>query len=139
MSDDDIRSCETAAQAAAKWWRGALEAPRYDNGSDDEAGLIASMSATIATPKRSSESLDLFETELANAVADLLEEQGDWGVGLGVDYNPDHNLAEAASRAGITSMRDVGWPWKTNMLVKSDEVEVSAGYGAPWKTIWSAQ
>jgi hypothetical protein len=139
MSDDDIRSCKTAPEAAAKWWRRALEAPRYNDGSDDEASLMVSMSASIATPKRSSESLDLFESELANVVAGLLEKQGNRGVELVVDYNPNHNLAEAAFRAGITLMVDVGWPWKTNMLVKPDEVEVSAGYCAPWKTIWSAQ
>ena len=138
ITNEEIRLCPTAATAAAKWWRRALEHPRYDNGDNSVMGAIVMMMAMMANQEKSPEVLDQFEVELASDLEKRLEDCSDYGVSLGVDYNPDQILWSAAERTGMDWRENSSWPWKTHMWVKSNEITVSAGYRAPTEVIWSA-
>ncbi len=135
----DKASANEAAQAAANWWRKALERPAFDNGDESAAGGMATMLAMMSHKPPSLEQLDAFEVALSKRLRDGLTERGRWT--LQVDYDPDPTLYEAAKEAGLASlaMKGCGFPWKTWMSVAPEKVEVAAGYGAKMKTIFEVK
>ncbi|MCL1930156.1 hypothetical protein FWF93_03395 [Candidatus Saccharibacteria bacterium] len=133
ITDDDIKACATAAEAAAKWWRRALENPVFDNG--EEMNMSTMLLITAGTDEQSPETLDKFETELAEMIVRLLTLDAERPIYLGVNYHPSGVLYDAARAA---NMKRAPWPWKTDMHVRPDEVIVSAGYGTPNEVIWPA-
>lgn len=118
------------AQKAAKWWGEQLHGTvKLDNGDNSETGamtfVLASMLQGIEKGKQSEVDITNFEKELATI---LLNDKRQW-VTVGVDYNPDYILSEAAKKAhcnlGMTSL-----PWKTMMWIHDEEIKVAVGYGA---------
>ena len=54
---------------------------------------------------------------------------------LDVDYHPCRALAIAGEKIGVDDM--TGFPCKTHMHISKECVKVSAGYRAPYETLWS--
>jgi hypothetical protein len=131
-----------AAQAAADWWADRIRSVRPETDglhaglSREEAfaatAQIALRGAAIdAAPAVDDHTAQAFVTELAAIIA----ASEDGMVRLAVDYSPDQLLAQAADAAGVDRAR---FPGKTTMRVRADHVIAKAGYGAPWRLVWSA-
>lgn len=123
-----------AVKAAAKWWADTLRvAPSHDNGADDP--LPSMLARTLASGSKPSETqAQKFENVLFSL---LMKER--LPAFLTVDYGPQGLLLEACDAAGGEDYIEAYLPWKTNMNVSQDKVEVSSGYGAPWKTIYQKE
>lgn len=126
-------------KVAAKWWADKLRnvgLGNFDNGDSSSAGglamILAGMLAMDTQP--SDESIDLFEKELAETIKEQVERRG--SMTLSVDYGPDYILGSLAEKTGVSTN---GFPWKTTMWVRENEVTVSAGYAAPAKTIFPTE
>lgn len=123
-------------QVAVDWWKQVLrDQPRRDAGAGaDQAMQFAELMGTTLglrfTP--TSDQVELFGCEL---LAQLLDSLTQWGGHLvvGCDYHPDRELAEAAKVAGI---KELAFPWKTNMWIEPGSVKVSHGYGAGTETLY---
>lgn len=132
-----------AAIAAAGWWAEAVRAPHYDNGdSSGMAGMLMTLVAARqpdAKPEQRLSFADILAGKLQSNL-DRLNKFSDWSdadrsITIGVDYGPDHELAEAAREAGISTSK---FPWKTTMWIHASHVTVSAGYGAAQKLVWAS-
>lgn len=130
---------------AAKWWADKLrgQAPK-DNGDAFTSALANTLlPKTIITE----EQLATFEAALKGSIGAKLATQADkWKPDepmsgsyfrhIGCDYDPCPAIAIAAEVAGIPHR---AFPWKTGMTINPDCVFVSAGYAAPWKSIWGVE
>lgn len=121
---------------AAKWWADKLRnlgPGSFDNGDNSPASSFAMIFATmLATDlKPSSKAIDFFEEKLADVIKEIIETDG--YLTLSVDYAPDYILSSIAQETGVST--DV-FPWKTTMRIEKDKVSVSAGYAAPYKTLF---
>ncbi len=126
-------------KVAAKWWADKLRnvgLGNFDNGDSSSAGGLAMILAGMLAmdTKPSDESIDLFEKELAETIKEQVESRG--SMTLSVDYGPDYILGSLAEKTGVSTN---GFPWKTTMWVRSNEVTVSAGYAAPAETIFPTE
>lgn len=126
-------------KVAAKWWADKLRnvgPGNFDNGDDSSAGgMLMVLASMLALQNQASdESVDLFEEELAETIKEQVESQG--SMTLSVDYGPDYILGSIAEKTGVGTG---GFPWKTTMWVRANKVEVSAGYAAPYETIFTAE
>lgn len=120
---------------AVNWWANAIMNPKFDNG-DSMTSFVMSKLSLGPSDTITQAQLNVFKVELASQIKQEMLSSFDTNCLLSVDYNPDASLATAAMSAGIdTAMR---FPWKTAMQITNQNVMVSAGYGAPWKTLWSA-
>lgn len=122
---------ETAIKAA-KWWSGKLKSNSHNNGNDSFASVMAGIMADYLADKNhvSEEQFAAFETHLIDRII------GYDRIVLSCDYGPDHELAEAAEKAGIDCTR---FPWKTSMYINNDEISVSDGYRARREVIYSKE
>lgn len=139
LVEETLKSAPSAGAAAGIWWATVLKDPKHDNGADDEANVLSRMMADTLTARNPTEAgaLELFAGYLKEEVDKMIEEGRDW-ISFGVDYHPDHILAECADRANLT-VPMMGWPWKTNMWVTPQTVKVSYGYRAEAKIIWGEE
>jgi len=123
-------------KVAVNWLTNAIVNPKFDNGDDSIAGRMAFFLAMMVNSKSSisKEQIDIFKKELADIIVTQIEFHGNGECCFNIDYHPDMLLYSAAQKAGIND--DMGFPWKTNMRISKDKVSVSAGYAAPWETLW---
>ena len=135
---------ESAARAAAKWWRSKINAPK-NNGDRSRQGDMSNLLATIATDYVPAAAADKFEEALFAQVVEKIRARHErvWFT-LGVDYGPDRELNDALVAAGLKSGLTSPLPWKTNMWVASDAagklfVAVRGGYGAQSIDIWKEE
>lgn len=126
-------------KAAVAYWANFLKNPNevvQDNGEPTQfamMNMLAKLAGNINYPQ---ESIEEFEEELSNIIETNLNEFG--RLTLSVDYHPDQNLSKALD-AGIKDYKSMTiFPCKTSMIINNDtnKVEVSEGYGKPWKTIY---
>ena len=117
---------------AVNWWANAIYNPKFDNGEDSMASLMALMLSSKNSFTK--EQLSTFKKELASEIIKNLNDSYDGECSLRVDYHPEGLLFTAAKKAGIDD--DTSFPWKTCMHISEKEVSVSAGYGADWQTLW---
>jgi hypothetical protein len=119
------------AQVAAKWWADHLRhGSSMDNGDDSETGAMTMIMATLlnreSLAKRKPQDADNFETALVDV---LTEKETRHTFCMGVDYDPDYTLCQAADKAGIKlGMGDM--PWKTLMWIDTNTIKVAEGYRA---------
>lgn len=118
-------------KAAVDWWATAISSPKHDNGVDMPYMLMQIISGSGKS--YSEDEMRLFKTTLAEGIIHEVKEYGKCT--LGVDYQPCCLLFEAGEKMGVSSV--AGWPWKTTMFIDENEVRVSAGYGAGYKTLWT--
>ena len=108
-----------------------------DNGEPTQFAMMNMLAKLAGNISYSPESIEDFEVELSNIIETNLNEFG--RLTLSVDYHPDQNLSKALD-AGIKNYNSMSiFPCKTSMIIDNDanEIEVSEGYGKPWKTIHS--
>lgn len=120
-------------RAAVDWWGNAVQSPKFDNGGDMNPFLMMMLSGNRSG--HSEEEMKIFKDSLAK---DILVELQKYGrCSLSVDYHPCEILSRAGEKIGLDDM--TSFPWKTWMNISDEIVEVSEGYGAPRKTIWSSE
>lgn len=125
-------------QVAVDWWVNAVQHPTMDNG-DPNLSLFVSLlgGASAFATDLDEQKLQTFRQVLADGI---MEEFAKWGGTstciLSVDYGPCYLLARAGEAAGIG---EFGFPLKTSMNVSSRKVVVSAGYAAPYETLWTSE
>lgn len=131
---DDQLSYPPYIMAAVDWWTDAVQHPKMDNG-DSAMGMFMALFGGSALAKNFTEGeLSAFRATLAKGIETELAEGRD-SVRLSVDYGPEGVLAEAGDAA---NMGGFAFPCKTTMYVSTTSVKVSAGYAAPYETIWQA-
>lgn len=133
---------EPAAKAVAQWWAERLMGPlRHQVEAPGEetsySFMFAALAATNKAPSASDEQAAKFVEALTESVVADLAEQTKWNdspyVPMGVDYHPDHLLAEAAKAAAIPTSR---FPVKTMTHTMEHYVTGGLGYGAPFGILW---
>lgn len=123
--------------AAAEWWANSITAPTHDNGDTTRNGEVGSFLAMLlcAGNPVTKEQAEAFKLALIESLMEVMKDRSYFSIH--VDYHPDRILAEAAREAGITSTQC--FSWKTSMNISEDKVEVSEGYAAPRKVIWTKE
>lgn len=119
--------------AAVNWWAEAIQHPKMDNGDDGLAKLMMMFGGRTSSRQLTEADLTTFRTTLAAGITREMEHRD--RITLSVDYGPDCTLGEAGDAIGLGQF---DFPCKTTMWISETEVSVSAGYGAPEQTIWSA-
>lgn len=131
-----IAQAQSAAEAAAIWWANIIATPPpLDNGVEDTKLEVMKIMSATSRRDPTTEQLETFKSHLIRAVNDRLDDAGEYGVVISVDYSPDHTLQTAIERSGVPG-GIADWPWKTTMVVREDSVEVWCGYGAPAELVW---
>ena len=133
MQTDDIKTIwdyPENVKVAVDWWANAITAPKFDNGEAMPMFLTMLMGGSVK--EYSPEQIRVFKETLATGIMDQLKEYG--RCRIEVDYNPCRILYEAGRKIGVPDM--IGYPCKTSMYIEEDKVEVAAGYGSGWKTLW---
>lgn len=126
-------------KVAVAYWVNFLKNPDsviQDNGEPTQFAMMNMLAKLAGNISYSPESIEDFEVELSNIIETNLNEFG--RLTLGVDYHPDQNLSKALD-AGIKDYNSMTiFPCKTSMIINNDtnKVEVSEGYGKPWKTLY---
>ena len=126
-------------KAAVAYWVNFLKNPNdvvQDNGEPAQFAMLNMLAKLAGDISYHQESIEEFEVELSNIIETNLNEFG--RLTLSVDYHPDQNLSKALD-AGIKDYKSMTiFPCKTSMVIDNDanKVEVSEGYGKPWKTIY---
>ncbi|HEU5004735.1 MAG TPA: hypothetical protein VFT49_01470 [Candidatus Saccharimonadales bacterium] len=142
----DDQTVSPEARTAAKWWADQLRGPaRMDNGSleysmetgdpnhFDQAITTMGLAGILNERERSGlsdEQISVFEEALARRVQERLQQSGEFGVTIDVDYHPDYLLVDSADEAGIRVGMTL-FPWKTTMWIETGSVRVSCGYRGP--------
>ena len=127
-------------KTAVAYWVNFLKNPNdvvQDNGEPTQFAMMNMLAKLAGNISYSPESIEDFEVELSNIIETNLNEFG--RLTLSVDYHPDQNLSKALD-VGIKDYNSMTiFPCKTSMVIDNDanKVEVSEGYGKPWKTIHS--
>ena len=140
-SNQAIEQARTAGEAAALWWAQALQAPKHDNGDPFTMALVDMPSEYAPKADKPNAALNKFTEQLAAKLDVLLADPDKGymprsGIVIGVDFDPNPMLYSTANEAGL----DVGfngWPWKTTMWVRPDEVTVRYGYQADLEVVWT--
>ncbi len=128
MRDLYYKPTERTARKAAELWKNMLRSPKFDNGDTSPMGDMATMLAEMIPVNTSDDLLEAFAEKLAERIMTPSEKYPEYfeNATLRVDYDPDLTLSECADEVGLICQ----FPWKTNMLVRSNVVSVSHGYGA---------
>ncbi|MFF8784869.1 hypothetical protein [Streptomyces sp. NPDC015125] len=130
-----------ASRAAAEWWGEQVRTVKAETdglhpGLSTEQAFVATAQIAmrdqaIAQAPADDATVDAFVAELTQLItASELSV-----VTLSVDYGPSGELARAAEAARLHKSR---FPLKTTAKVWPDHVLAKAGYGAPWRVVWSA-
>ena len=124
---------DAAINAAAEWWANRISGKTtHDNGDSTFGSVFAGMLADQMVKPATKAQLQKFKNSLVMRLSTLAG-QGRSSIWMDCDYSPDLTLSAAAVDADIP--RD-NFPWKVNMRINSECVEVKDGYGMPWVRIW---
>ena len=135
--EQSIIAKEEVILTATQWWSDKLasRAP-HSNGDRSAASMFACLFADMGTKPLTEDQRSIFEKVLAERLQseydDKIVNRKFSHFGLGTDYGPTLELAEAAQAAGINNLN---FPFKTWMNIFKDHVEVSDGYGAAYTRI----
>ncbi len=128
--------------AAVAYWSNFLknqDSVVQDNGEPTQFAMMNMLAKLAGNVTYPIEAIEDFEVELQNIIEVGLNKYGHFS--LDVDYHPDSSLSNALN----TSIKNYNsmsiFPCKTNMSINIEEnkVEVSEGYGKPWKVIYPVQ
>ncbi len=115
---------------AAKWWTDKISNPGFGSfnmGDDSQIGAVAMILGLNLTTPDKDEAIDKFKSLLEEYIEEQIKEKG--SCCIDTDYHPEYALSQIISKAGVSSSN---FPWKTNMTVTENSVEVSCGSGAKW-------
>lgn len=121
-------------RVATEWWLQQIQHPYMDNGEPTMSSFVARFGGGCRAKPTDVEVEKFTEIFVKKLSAALMARDG---IELRVDYFPWDDVL--ASIEEELKFGQFVWPCKTAMLVYKDRVEVSLGYGAEWKTIWSAE
>jgi len=125
-----------AINAAAEWWMKRISGQvTHDNGDNSFGSVFAGMLADQMVKPASDDQLQRFKNSLVIRLS-VMADQGRKNIWMDSDYSPDITLSAAAVDADIPKDN---FPWKTNMRIEKDRVEVKNGYGMPWVRIWPVE
>jgi hypothetical protein len=133
---DTMTLPEEAIAAAASWWAKVLENPKFDalGGERDRAMEFAQVLMTMGNRTGPRIDTEKFRAALADGIRRASRDDTRF---IGVDYDPDRLLEDAARAAGVANTAFI-FPIKTSMWLDADCVRVRYGYGAEIQTIWEA-
>lgn len=128
-------------EAAVSWWADQLAGDATHDNGDLPLSLFATALAGQLAPLLPQQ-IESFKASLAMRLREDFAPswdssdpmRGSYGRTLGVDYNPDARLRQAAEDAGIGAL-SLRFPCKTMMWVDPGKVQVAKGYGAKPVTI----
>ena len=130
---DNRKISDAAINAAAEWWTKRISGQTIHNNGDNSFGSVfAGMLADQMVKPASDAQLQKFKNSLVMRISEKVS-QGVNIVYLRCDYAPCRELIESAKSANIPLDN---FPWKTDMRIENDLIEVSDGYGMPWVDIW---
>ena len=130
------RHCHPSIKAAADWWVEAIQHPKMDNGTS-EMSMFVAMLGGITGRQFTVDELNTFRDTLIDGITyQMTDGNTPSRVVLCVDYSPEGVLWDAAAAIGASRF---SFPCKTCMVVTDKEVQVAAGCGAPYETIWRAE
>lgn len=125
-----------AINAAAEWWAKRISGKVvHDNGDNSFGSIFAGMLADTGVKLLSDAQLQKFKNSLVMRISEKVS-QGVTVVYLRCDYAPCRELSEPAKDADIPLDN---FPWKTDMRIENDLIEVSDGYGMPWVQVWPVE
>ena len=125
-----------AINAAAEWWTKRISGPvKHDNGDDSFGSIFAGLLADDGVKPVTEAQQQKFKNSLVMMISEKVS-QGVTVVYLRCDYAPCRELSEPAKDAGIPLDN---FPWKTDMRIENDLIEVSNGYGMPWAQVWPVE
>lgn len=126
---------------AVNYWANFLKDPStvvHDNGESSQFGMLNALNKLANAGMDYGEGkVDTFKLVLSTLIEKGLEEREVMIVR--VDYHPDSNLTAALDKSLGTYNDMAVFPCKTSMRINKvvGKVEVSEGYGKPWKTLCS--
>jgi len=140
------------AIAAAKWWGQQLRHRQPSSAGDGMVDAVARLAIGLAgkTFEYPPQTYDTFENELAASVEAMIQVQiedsikaeiqddGEWHVLVGVDYDPDWALTRAATAAGIKPCGTFVFPIKTRMWIDRGAIRASKGYREKECIVWAS-
>lgn len=123
------------ADFAANWWIERIKGDtKHDNGDKSMTGMIAGILGDMLNKPVTEEQLWKFKILLRTFIdvksATILNTQF---IELHCDYKPYPPLDKFAKTCAIPLEN---FPWKTTMMIYSNEIMVKEGYGANYKTIY---
>ena len=123
---------EKIVKTAVEWWAEKISGNEpHSNGDNSPVNRIAMMIADSGRKNITEDQLNFFKEELSQGIKEHFTEN-EYDLFLCVDYTPCTLLNKAAEKSGINVLN---FPFKTDMRIYSNCVEVSDGYGQPWKEI----
>lgn len=123
---------EKIVKIAVEWWAEKISGNKpHSNGDNSPVNRIAMMIADSGRKNITEDQLNFFKEELSRGIKEHFAEN-EYDLLLCVDYSPCTLLNKAAEKAGINVLN---FPFKTDMRIYSNRVEVSDGYRQPWKEI----
>ena len=126
MSAEELLSITKVSKVAADWWADFISNPKLEGYDNTIQGMMANAIATTIkefAPVPTDEQLECFKTTLQNQIRMDLLSYGQCRIGD--DYNSEKKLIDASKKSKINSY----FPWKTTMIVYTDEVEVNTPNG----------
>lgn len=121
-------------ETAVNWWAERVTGNTiHSNGDETKASEFAGLLADLMQePVKDKNKVEKYKESLAEH---LVKSFGDGRsrLCLSCDYAPDFILSKAAKEAEINVHN---YPWKTSMIISDDRIEVSEGYGQPYRMIY---
>lgn len=123
---------ELISTIASKWWVDMIQNPKFDNGVDSFANILAKNSVKDI----SAHQLEKFQILVKHLIWRKLNENIITGTEyvLGCDYGPCRELEDIAEQCNIPT---TNFPWKTNMWVSDNHIFVSTGYRGPREYLYA--
>ena len=126
---------EEMADFAANWWAERIKGDtEHDNGDKSMTGMIAGILGNMLNKPVTEEQLKKFKALVQNYIivksVTILNTQF---IEFHCDYKPYSPLDKFAKACDIPLEN---FPWKTTMMIYSNEIMVKEGYGASYKTIY---
>jgi hypothetical protein len=116
---------ETARQAAAYWTKSLHSRARFI---ELGQGSVANLRRTIVTSESrkkalSKESIDAYESSLAELISEMLEESGTVTIATG--FRADGILIQAAEKIGY-AVSMLSLPYDTTMIVSKTDIKIDS-------------
>ena len=116
-------------RVAVDWWCNEMFWKRFKN---TGTYLNSIMIDTSDSKQYSAEEIKLFKNSLADEIFKHMQEYS--SCNIEVDFFPCSLLAKAGEKIGISPQ--IGYPWKTYMMISSDGVYASSRQEG-YKTLWT--